>query len=704
MGKKPKQKASKDIHTQNTPETLPPKKSETTAQDNDILKSILCLFTPKLHIGLPVFALAVVICFVLSFYVRYGQYQAWQEQASVFFYNGSPMMTTLDAYYWISQARNYLKGTLDVSQTSAPMLIWLIAKTSGFFGGDLYKAGTFLIMVFAGLFMLPLGFYFYRLGLPAAGILAGLLGTFSYIYMTRSCVGRVDTDTLQLFFPILGAFFVSLINKDRSDKVIYILSASAGLSMLLFEKWYSNIAYFSLFFVASVLYLVFQKIPLKKIAIASAIFLLASNPLTLDVKIMTAWRMFAVYFHLQSADKVGSIAYPNILETITETQKSQVPEVLMSIVSSQGLAVVGLIGFGVCAVFNWRRLLPLLPLFVGGLVAFKSSMRFGMFLAPFVGAGIGYLIDMLLGIIARKFVFEGRALYARDLVIVGVAIAFFFGISEKTAYSYVPSTSIPMPTYVAFHDIKKIMQGKSAIFTWWDYGYALSDVTGQDVFHNGGAHGGWSTYIVGKAYVSDEQTMYQIIKCLGSEKVKAKDDNLTPLCMKQATEASTPEQMLQISTNYTGKSAYDNIYALYTFDMVYKYGAISFFGNWNFKTAKSHYDGYGELRCMGFEQNNLKCENAIVDLSNGKINNNVQLRRIIFSNNGNVIRELNYSGGDLTLQILIRDNTAFAIFLLSEKLYNSSFNQMYLLGRYDKRLFEELYNNFPHARLFRLKW
>jgi dolichyl-diphosphooligosaccharide--protein glycosyltransferase len=42
--------------------------------------------------------------------------------------------------------------------------------------------------------------------------------------------------------------------------------------------------------------------------------------------------------------------------------------------------------------------------------------------------------------------------------------------------------------------------------------------------------------------------------------------------------------------------------------------------------------------------------------------------------------------------------------LLLEKLtFKTMFNQMYILGRYDKMLFEEVFNDFPLARAFRLK-
>ena len=42
--------------------------------------------------------------------------------------------------------------------------------------------------------------------------------------------------------------------------------------------------------------------------------------------------------------------------------------------------------------------------------------------------------------------------------------------------------------------------------------------------------------------------------------------------------------------------------------------------------------------------------------------------------------------------------------LVDEWVFQSNYNQMFLLGRYDGELFEETYNAFPFSRLFRVKF
>ena len=42
-------------------------------------------------------------------------------------------------------------------------------------------------------------------------------------------------------------------------------------------------------------------------------------------------------------------------------------------------------------------------------------------------------------------------------------------------------------------------------------------------------------------------------------------------------------------------------------------------------------------------------------------------------------------------------------YLLHRDLFQSSFNQLFHLGRADNSLFEMIYDDYPHARIFRLQ-
>ena len=43
---------------------------------------------------------------------RYQQFETWEKTPNVYFVGERPMMTTLDAPYWLRQAREYHEGVL----------------------------------------------------------------------------------------------------------------------------------------------------------------------------------------------------------------------------------------------------------------------------------------------------------------------------------------------------------------------------------------------------------------------------------------------------------------------------------------------------------------------------------------------------------------------------------------------------------------
>ena len=57
-----------------------------------------------------IFLLALLVCYAVSVNVRYQQFVSWQKNPKAYFVGDRPMMTTLDAPYWLRMAREYNKG------------------------------------------------------------------------------------------------------------------------------------------------------------------------------------------------------------------------------------------------------------------------------------------------------------------------------------------------------------------------------------------------------------------------------------------------------------------------------------------------------------------------------------------------------------------------------------------------------------------
>jgi dolichyl-diphosphooligosaccharide--protein glycosyltransferase len=103
----------------------------------------------------------------------------------------------------------------------------------------------------------------------------------------------------------------------------------------------------------------------------------------------------------------------------------------------------------------------------------------------------------------------------------------------------------------------------------------------------------------------------------------------------------------------------------------------------------------------------MNCRESRIDLSRGIVSdgaNYVPLLAALYVNNGYIVNRKDYvSNQGYYLQVLMKNNEIFDVQLVEPRLFWTNFNQQYLLGNYDKRYFEEVYNNFPVARVLKVK-
>jgi hypothetical protein len=775
------------------------------------------------------FVTVLLTVFAVSTAVRYQQFETWEKTPVAYFVGERPMMTTLDAPYWLRWAREYNEGvfgkknglagypertrtfkdmsvptkfkdppdTMNLgkhivvapSDPSAsfryrdvPLLSFLIANISPFFNYNYYLTGTLLIPVFASLFILPLGLYFFQIGAPVSGLLGGLIGTFAGGYYMRSSIGRIDTDMLNLFFPVLVGLFILLAGRARTEQSVLLYSVGAGLSLFLFQWWYGQSGFSIAYFMLLVFGLFLQRVRLRIILLSALLFILCTQPVTFMVGTNSVERQFNKYFVIEEAredltnNDTTSASFPNTMTTISESNHVPMDEVLRRVLSNTTLDWIGLLAFFGLVILKWRVLVPLAPVFALGLLSFQSSNRFIMYLAPFIGIGLGWLLQ--LGIegafyflkyrlkVANKVhssdeinnhrgtIVKGNGLTTEgslwikiivwlsmdsypngcvtngtekdttnqlfaakegpkkiDLLEVadkeidrwnwgrqgalylGMAVFFWF-ISGQTAISFVPAPSISTGIYATFLEVKKKVPTDSALLTWWDYGYAITDSTGLATFHNGGSQTTPKTYFIARSLISsDQDELYDITQYLATEGNPG-----------IAVNNTSPDALLTAVRNPQFKP-WDPIYLFFTADMTGKFGAISKLGSWDIVNGGSKPRGYQNLACNKITSEEMNCSGAKIDLKAGKINNKVALKRVLFIRNGKVMREQKFGHTQgYTLQMLVSGKQIVEVQLIDEEVYRSNYNQMFLLGLYDEELFEETYNAFPFSRLYKVKF
>jgi len=652
------------------------------------------------------FALVVLLALAFSFHVRQGQFDTWKERPEKFFVDAQPLVTSMDGFFWVKTAQDF-RGGIDTPRDKlrnhpdgvkrirpVPLLSLMLVGVSSVFGVGLYTAGTYLISILAGLFIVPLALYFRKIELPAAGILGGLLTTFCYAYFTRTSVGGVDTDALILFFPLLISLFILHAGESESRKSVLLFSALAGFSMLLFYWWYLHEGFAVVYLGLLVLYLIVGRRDWKTVGWAALVFAVACNPLYL-LKGIRALGFFVSSYVFASWDErlAGSIALPNPLRLIREAQTESITETLKLVLDQPLLVVLGLVLFGTAAVTRWKRLLPLLPLLVLGLVAFRGGRRFAMFLAPFVGAGYGFV----LGILIQRLSDRVRAMKPyRDATVCVAGLLAFLPFSALTAIDFSPSPTLSSETIRSIGRLKEQLPAGSVVLSWWDYGFALGAVGEFATFHDGSSHG-VNSYLIAKALSStSQQELYAttaFVNRTGAETIG-----------KTLAGSPSPEKTLADIGRHSGPVGREDVYLLFLEAMIPKYNAIHYLGNWDFETRTGQREGYQRLKCSTWANEQLRCEGLTIDSGSGSAGPGLTLERLIMIRNGKIVHDQLFSpGSGVVLQVLSNDDGAFAFYLLSDRAFRSNFNQMYFLGEYDRSRFELIEDDFPVSRVFRFK-
>ncbi len=663
-------------------------------------------------LGVVLLLVFTLVAFGVSVQKRFWQFSKWNEYREfTYAKDGRVSMTTADAYFFLRLAKEYKRGTLKENKKdplraypdgmkfpSPGLLPILLAKLSVFFKGDIYMTGIYLIPFLASLFIIPLVIYFYRIGLGLIGLAGGLFGTFSVVYYVRTSNGRVDTDALNLFFPVCIGLFYLLIIQTKNKRNRYIYAGIAGISMALFSWWYQRYQFALLYPLFFVVLLVINKFRLKDIVILTGIFVIFSGPVNVYRGIYDTFNfLFRSGFLQKESIRIGSIVWPNIMETITESKKEPASVILSIILRNPIVTSIGIVGITLIVLRRFKEMFPLFPLLAIGLLAFVAGKRFAMFLAPFVGVGIGYFVYLGIQLIKKYFNLKD---YIVQMAVPACILLLFFATADTlTAYNKVFPPKIPVSIVNGIIDLKKTVPKGSPVFTWWDWGYAITDIGEFAVYHDGGTQGGIRSYLVAKAFVTnDPSEMYSIISAIDNFKFKGLMKQLTK------TEKKPIKDRIKEILNFNDRPKNENIIVLYTQDMIGKFGAISIVGNWDFEKKKTSINPYLELKCYELKMNILKCGNINIDIEKGLINNRIRLKRLIFTQNGYVIRKKIFPyNTNKNLELLLRDNKVVGVFVINEQVYQSNFNQMFLLGNYDRRLFEEIYNSYPFVRAFRVK-
>jgi dolichyl-diphosphooligosaccharide--protein glycosyltransferase len=467
--------------------------------------------------------------------------------------------------------------------------------------------------------------------------------------------------------------------------------------MYLFDRWYQQPSFVLLYLVLMVIYLLLGRVvSWKQLLLVLPLVLIVLGPEYVQQIARSVHTFLNAYV---SPPPAGMISLPDILGIVSETQSRGVEVMLRRLHGFLPLVFAGFAGLSYLCIRHFRQMIPVSPLIVLGIWSLFGPNRFAMYLAPLIGIGVGVLVELLVKYAGRKVRFSSLSVALTSLAVMFIL---FFSTSAYTGFFTHPAPIIDAKTTKALLDIKRIVPQHSAMFTSeWSHGYPLMEIGNFATYHDGSLQGGLRTTLIDKSIMSArQQDMVSLISYL-------EDFGFNHLAYVIDKEKLSADKLQDMVYRYPGEFKGENVYVLYLENSIWKFDAIAYFGAWDFNRKKSTPLVYVELECSPQFSTVMNCKDGTIDLGRGVMNDgsiDIPLKGALFVNDGYVVSERYYDHkSDYYLQVLMRGGQIYTIVVADEQIFQSNFNQQYLLGNYDRRYFEEVYNNFPIARVLKVK-
>ena len=679
----------------------------------------------------------ILLAGMINFEVRDRQWENWKLQPERHFIGTSPMLASNDAGYFLSNARDYLAGAplgafeqtrlypdqneyhrlaTDpgfepvedrwVTAKDIPLLSFILAHFASMFtNGDLLLAGNLMIPISAALTAVAIGCMFWIAGYPAEGAIASVGAGMSIGFLTRTSIGRVDTDQLFLFFIALCLSFAMLAAREKKSYRMLGYALLTALSVKIAYWWHANGLYMVVVpaVMAGGVYL--YHFSVKRASLALAAFVIAVNPslffaTMLNFVPQVLSRLTGGIFTAQSISQDSTLVFPHTYTTVDEVERLGILEIFAGIAPHPLLGVVGALGFAVWMVLYPRKGIVFLPFFVLGLLSFVAGKRFIIFAAPFVWFGLAWMLLCSTRWSAfalsrdppeRSFFRDGAALATAALALYGVAAVSFDDYTPRPNFSPAMTRS--------FQALGQIVGDRGGIIvTWWDYGYYAHYMTGMDTFHDPGKQASPRTHLLARGLTSsDQDDLIQIAKFVTSQGTAGVEKNAGSLeTLNSAIEdAGMPGKPLYLVLTYDFGVWMQNIAKLGLFDV-----------EKGLTPSKALIDEYytAQLKCRPISNTRLQCDSGVVDIEQGTLDNEPVFGEVVVIRDGFPVGSADKNTNSplkLIIQQITSNNRSYFSIMHSLN-WNNNFNQLFHQGLYDRSRFELVLDDYPVARVFRI--
>ncbi len=686
----------------------------------------------------------MLMAYIFSFAIRMIWVYQFQDNAD-FFWNGELMINTNDGYFFASGAQKELFGlhaenprVFGMWDYGVIFFTTVLAKITPF---SLETIILYMPAVISSLVVIPIILIARLYGESLWGFFAALLGSIAWSYYNRTMTGYYDTDMFSAMAPMIILFFLMKSTMDFNLRsalyaavaiAIYPFLYDAGLSIvyamgimyalyMVFYHRQDSTTYLSLILVfVSLLPFQFAS-PYSYIAkIFLLIFLyIILERSTLDQKksMIIAGVLFVLFLffgnvihlvlgkignYISTGTKESGLHFYSVVQTVREAGQIPFSTFANRISGSQVGVVLSLIGY-IVLVLKHRAFILALPLVGIGMFALFGGLRFTVYAVPIAAMSVVYLF-FVLGDLFK----DQKIKYA--FVVLATAAMIYPNIMHIIGYR-VP-TVLNKAEVQDLDKLNKIASGKDYTLSWWDYGYPVWYYSDTSTLIDGGKHNN-DNFIISKIMQTTSPELAANLSRLAVETyVDSNYSIVANTLFKNGKEDQVDPNIflgeLENGSYVLPKKTRD-IYLYLPYRMLNIFPTVAVFGNLDLTTGKA------ERRITFYPTSVTNNKDGVLSFANGIV---LDAKKGMISMGQQkipakyfIVATLDKAGNTkLQSQFYHAEGGLIVLYLKSYgqfivmdiETFNSMYVQMFMLGKYDKNLFELVVSS-PYSKIYKLK-
>ena len=689
--------------------------------------------------------LMIAIAYLFGLAVRMIWVYQFQDNPA-FYWNGQLMVNTNDGYYFASGAQKVLYG-MHLENPRIPS-VWsygtvaltvLLTKLTPF---SLETIILYMPAFISSLVVIPIILIARLFNLTLWGFFSALLGSIAWSYYNRTMTGYYDTDMFSAMAPMFilyflmkstivfnlrAALYAALVIAiypflyDSGASIVYAMGMIYALYMI-YRHRQELTAYHSIVLV----FLALIPFPLAapynymvKLIILVGVYLLLKRMTPDRTKsLLVIGILFLLFMYL--GDVFGLILskiafytakgttdtglhFYSVSQTIREAGK--IPfEVFANRISGSVVGLLTAVVGYILLVIRHRVFILALPLVGIGSFALWGGLRFTVYAVPVAAMSSIYLFHVILGMITDK---KGFYIVAMGML---SALMLYPNISHIIGYK-VP-TVMNKAEVQDLDRLRKISNPKDYTIAWWDYGYPIWFYSDTNTIIDGAKHQN-DNFIVSTIMQTDSPVLVANLSRLAVETyVDSNYSNIADTLFRNKRKDQRDPNVLLAELEdpaYKLPKKTRNVYLYMPYRMLNIFPTVAVFGNLDLTTGHQERQiRFYPTRAVSNEEGMLRFANGIVfDAKSGELlfgKQRVPLKQFVaaeYDAKGEPhIQSQTYQPDGEYVIVFMKSYGLFTI--MDAKTFSSAYVQMFMLGRYDKDLFELVVAS-PYSRIYRVK-